>query len=373
MNMENILTSIAELQGRHAVKISIFGLVLTLILGMGLLNLRLETDFSKELPQDNPAIKLDNRVRDVFGGTDVVLVVAQLNHSSTSRYAVRDIRDQRVREMLLKLGNEIKDERGVDSVYPPPQYFKIPWLFSHSKNFFNKDYSSTLLYIYTSIGKSNDRIKALSNAIKQDIASISLPPGVRLRLTGMVIVRAKLLEILVSDAKLTIFFASIIILLVLTGINLLANKSIFRGMEIFIPLVLSLIWTLGTMGWLNIPLSVVTVGVGAMILGLGVEYSVFYVTRFEEERDKGKDYTTSLKIALNEVGRAIIGSSTTTIVGFLALLTASLPMLHHLGFTLALGIFYCVVAAIFLNPALLVVEKKVLNKLSLILPEMLKR
>jgi len=166
-------------------------------------------------------------------------------------------------------------------------------------------------------------------------------------------IRVVLMDALQSDSIFTICLAALSILIVL----LLISNPRSDGIVVFAPLVFGLTWTMGTMGWLNIALSIATVGVGAMILGLGVEYSVFYIERYNEEREKGYAQIKSLKRAMKEVGAAIIGSSTTVIVGFLALTLASMPMLQHLGATLAIGIFYCVVAAVGLNPALMIVHE----------------
>jgi hypothetical protein len=54
------------------------------------------------------------------------------------------------------------------------------------------------------------------------------------------------------------------------------------------------------------------------------------------------------------VGIGILGSATTTIVGFLALTLSVMPMLQHLGLSLALGIFYCLLAALFIEPVFII-------------------
>jgi len=126
-------------------------------------------------------------------------------------------------------------------------------------------------------------------------------------------------------------------------------------MGVFTPLLLTVVWTLGTMGWLRIPLSIGTVGIGAMILGLGVEYGIFVIKRYEEEKRKGKSPEEILGVVVPGVGLNITGSATTTIAGFLALLLATMPMVQKMGSTLALGIFYSYLGAIAVNPALIAI------------------
>lgn len=369
---EDMLEGIGEFQGRHANAIVIVALVLTLLLGMGVGNIRMETDLAKEMPKDMPIMKLQDKVSETFGGYDVVIVVISLDHSATQKDAVQDIRDPRVIKLITELGDQIGSENSVDSVNSLAQIFKqtgIPQTSAgvraildrvpESKSAFNKDYSATIIQVNANLGSQEQTVRNLEEAIRKDIDSSPVPPGVKVQLTGMPPIRVVLMDTLQSDAVFTICLAALSILIVL----LIISNPRSDGVVVFAPLVFGLIWTMGTMGWLNIALSIATVGVGAMILGLGVEYSVFYIERYNEEREKGYAQIKSMRLAMKEVGGAIIGSSSTVIMGFLALMLASMPMLQHLGATLAIGIFYCVVAAIGLNPALMVVHENVMHYL----------
>jgi hydrophobe/amphiphile efflux-3 (HAE3) family protein len=341
--------------------------MLTIFFAFGIIYLRIETDFQKELPQDNPAILLNNRVSDTFSGQDTMFVVVSLDPASKSKNAVRDIRDPRVISMLTALESEFADKSGVDKSQSVASVFrkgqmpstldqvklrleKVPG----SSGFFNRDYSSTIVSVFANVGSSPGKVAALNQDIRDSINEVPKPPGLKLSITGMPPVRVRIGQILVSDANYTTLLSSVLILALL----LVMTKPFTRGFLIFAPLVMALIWTIGTMGWLGIPLSMVTVGVGAMIMGLGVEYGAFYVSVYEDAREKGQSQNHALFIAQKEVGSAIFGSASTTVAGFLALLFASMPLMHHLGFALALGITYCFITALYFNPALIVTEEK---------------
>ena len=64
-----------------------------------------------------------------------------------------------------------------------------------------------------------------------------------------------------------------------------------------------------------------------------------------------------MKTTVYAIGTAVIGSGLTTIVGFGVLSFASVPMIQHLGQTLALGIAYCLLAALFVNPVFILLEE----------------
>jgi len=367
MSFDSALRWIARKQLEKAMEISVAALALTLFFTAGIYYIQLETDFTKELPQDNPAIVLNNRVRDTFSGQDSVFVLVRLDPDTKSAKAVYDIRDPRVVKMLQELEDEMADKPGVDKVQSAAALFsrnnppntlddvksrlaKVPG----SEQLFNRDYSATTVVVSANVGSSPQKVNSLTQDIKDSIAEVPKPPGVRMSVTGMPPVRVRIGQILVSDAQYTTVVASAIILLLL----LLTTRPAVRGFLVFNPLLMSLIWTLGTMGWLGIPLSMVTVGVGAMIMGLGVEYGAFYLSVYENNREKGKTEGESLYVSLKEVGAAIFGSASTTVAGFLALLAASMPLMHHLGTALALGITYCFITTLAFNPSIIVVEEK---------------
>src|SRR5574341_986551 len=86
-------------------------------------------------------------------------------------------------------------------------------------------------------------------------------------------------------------------------------------------------------------------------------FTVFVVSRYKEERDKRVSQLESMKTTVHGIGTAVIGSGLTTIVGFGVLSFTTMPMIQHLGQTLALGIAYCLLAALFANPVLILLAE----------------
>ncbi len=369
----NILKNLARFQYKYSFQIFVITIVLTIAIGLGIQNLRLQTDISKELPQDMDVIKLQNEVSDKFGGADTIMILIKLDENCNLENAPKDIRDPKIIRMLIALENEIRKEPYVNSVQSAGSFFaqpenvpdnielikqiltKIP----NSKMFFNRDYSATLMIISSDLGKSEEKIVHVVSKIREDVKSVEKPACVDVIITGNPPIRVILMDMLKHDMVFTTTVTAIIILFLL----ILIKRSITRGILVFTPLVLGLTWTLGFMGWLNVPLSVATVGIGAMILGLGTEYGIFLIERYEEEREKGKNQKEAIITALPSVGSGIIGSGTTTIVGFLALLLASMPMVQHLGETLALGIFCILFATIVISPAFILIEERFIEKM----------
>jgi predicted RND superfamily exporter protein len=219
--------------------------------------------------------------------------------------------------------------------------------------FFSKNYKMVLMTVNTDIGSGEEQIQNFNKILQEHIDNTPRPTGVKFGITGEPIIRMTIFDLLKRDAITTLVVSAVIILLLL----FVMERTYMHALLVFAPLSLGLIWTMGTLGWLGIPLSVATVCLSSMILGLGVEYGVFVLARYNEERDKNISQLDSMKTTVHAIGTAVIGSGLTTIVGFGVLSFASVPMMQHLGQTLALGIAYCLLAALFVNPVFILLEE----------------
>ncbi len=363
--LESNLKKLATMQREHTKLFAVFVILITISLGIGLKDLSINSDMRKEMPLELPIYKLNDRVSDKFGGADTVVIAVHLDESVNSKSAVRDIRDPRVIQSLIFLDEALRGENDVTSVTSPASLFRGKETASpeeiteklrnspQASMFFSSDRRTTLMLVAADIGSGEEKIQSFSRLIQEQIDYTPKPPGVKFSITGQPILRLTIFDLLKRDAVFTLLVAAGLIFLLLIAMQ----RSFTQALLIFIPLSLGLIWTMGTLGWLGIPLSIATVALSSMLLGLGVEYGVFVVSRYKEERNKTFSQLDSLKTTVYGIGTAVIGSGLTTIVGFGVLSFATMPMIQHLGQTLALGIAYCLLAALFANPVLILLAE----------------
>ncbi len=364
--LESFLDRVARVQYHFGALIIIAALIFTVFMGIGVTKVRMESDFMKEMPQQLPIFQLNNKITDKLGGQDVIIILFSIDEELDYRQAPRDIRDPVIVDYLITLEEELRKEPSLNSVVSAGTFLsQVPYndiddvkvmlsQIESASEFYSRDYRHTIMIIRTDIGSGSEATDDVTNLIDRKIMAVSTPPGVKATITGMPPLGSTILYYLQADAIKTITLAAGIILLLL----FLLQLSIRKGLVIFTPLAFGVIWTMGTLGWLGIKLSVATVGIGAMILGLGVEYGVFMLTRYVEERETGKNRYRSLRVAVPGVGSAVLGSGTTTIIGFIALTLSFMPMLQHLGLSLALGIFYCLIAAVFIEPVIIIMSSR---------------
>ncbi len=367
-----ILEKISELQYTHAKKIALLSIILTIILAFDLFNIRLQTDFNKEMPQDLDVIKLQNTVSDKFGGTEAILVLIQLDKEQYYSNSPSDIRDPKIIQTLISLEELIREDSKVSGIQSAGTVFTNLGFVPQTKEgvstilsqvpqtsaLFNKDYSATMMLVSVDL-EGEKEIENFISDLKEKVNLVEKPSGVKINITGNTPIRSVMLVLLQQDLYFTTMVAAIIIFILI----LLYKRSPSEAILVFVPLLIGLIWMLGIMGWLNFPLSIATVGVSAMILGLGTEYGIFLLERYQEERKKNKSIKESMIVALPAVGSGIIGSGATTIVGFLALTISIMPMLRNLGLILALGITCILIATILIAPVFVIIEEEVLREL----------
>jgi RND superfamily putative drug exporter len=113
---------------------------------------------------------------------------------------------------------------------------------------------------------------------------------------------------------------------------------------------LALIFGLGQLTTLSIFVLNITTLFG---LGLGVDYSLFIVSRFREELGRGRSVDEAVAIAIATAGRAVAFSGLTVSIGLFGLTFFSINMLHSVGIGGILVVALAVLAAITLLPAIL--------------------
>jgi predicted RND superfamily exporter protein len=93
-------------------------------------------------------------------------------------------------------------------------------------------------------------------------------------------------------------------------------------------------------------LNMVTIGMCAILIGLGVDFAILIFGRYQQARNEGRAHTPAIEEAVAKLGRAIFFGALTTAVGFMALLLANSGGFTQLGVLIAIGIL---VAGLFMT------------------------
>ena len=122
-----------------------------------------------------------------------------------------------------------------------------------------------------------------------------------------------------------------------------------------LPILLALVWVLGTMVLLGYSYNVITALITALSIGIGVDYTIHVTHRFIEEREHGgASVGEAMRRTMRTTGGALIGSALTTALGFVVLIAGPIPPMGQFGVLTAITVSYSLIAAIVVLPPMLV-------------------
>lgn len=360
------LYKFSKFQQKHFVILTFLILIFTAFMVIGATKMTIESDFAKFSPKGLPITDLNEEVIDQFSTDEGILIIIQLNED-TQIQSIKDIRDPQVIAFLNRFEQNLADEPFVESSFSIGNFFEEnPQSIEEVKNtlnnvpisgFISNDYSFTVMFIESSIGSSSEQIERATNRLNEIIEESSPPSDIKVIVTGEPSLGTKLFNLLISDS-IKILWLSIIFIFILLVITEFSFKKALMALT---PLIIGLIWTAGTLGWFDIPITVATAGLSAMLLGLGVEYSVFLIERYKEERDK-HTVEEAISRAVENVGASIFSSGATTAIGFFSLGLSIFPILAGLGISLGIGILMLFSSTVFVTPLVILYEDKLLKK-----------
>ena len=116
------------------------------------------------------------------------------------------------------------------------------------------------------------------------------------------------------------------------------------------PIVLVLIWILGTMALLDIPYGLITSIITALSIGIGVDYTIHVIHRYREEFSRVRNPEQAAIRTLATTGSALLGSALTTALGFGVLMFSPLAGIQQFGVTAAIAIAYSLLVSILVVP-----------------------
>ncbi len=219
-------------------------------------------------------------------------------------------------------------------------------------------YDATALRIsITLTGTESKEMNSLMDNIavyKEPIDSVSESAV----LTGGSVVGTIMLDVLNRSALNSLITTLIVCTLIMVIVFYIKEKSFMLGILTMVPVLLCVLWILGTMYVWGISLNIMTLMVTSLTIGIGVDYGIHISNRFTEDMKKFREIPDAMNSTVTNTGLALFGGAASTIAGFGLIGFATLPPVAQFGLITAMTILYSSVAAVYLLPTLLMMWAK---------------
>ena len=156
----------------------------------------------------------------------------------------------------------------------------------------------------------------------------------------------------------TLFTALPIAIIAAIILLVVAMRSFKYAIVTVIPVGLVAAWLYGIMYLFGFSLNFVTAMIGAISIGVGIDYSIHMTARFREEMKRNPTRLAAIMCAARGTGLALVASAISSIAGFVILGFAPMPMFAAYGQLTAAMILFALLASLIVLPSLLMVITK---------------
>lgn len=203
-------------------------------------------------------------------------------------------------------------------------------------------------------------LEMIHAALDEVRASPDFPEGLELGVTGSAAIGADMLlaaeQSIRNTERATIILVVVILLLVYRAVGLVAVPlaAITVSFVVAIDLLAMLAGAAQESSWFDFKVFKTTkIFIIVVLFGSGTDYCLFLIARYREEYQRGKPAAVALSDALGGVGRALLASALTTVVGLGTMVMADFGKFRNGGPAVALCLLVTLAACLTLAPALL--------------------
>ena len=300
-------------------------------------------DSKKNLLEKNRLLYMDlEDLREVNRRLDEHIELQKLKQSPL--YFALDDEEEQVLDF-----SDIEAKYQQDGAVVPEQYRQY---------FITKEGNGVILRLYPA-GLTTDVAfsQALIDHIDQTIAAIGperFHPSIECVYKGSFQNSANQFTIIIRDLKSTALYSIVGVLLLIT----LFFRQVIGSLFITLPLMMSLTWTFGVTYLAIGSLNMITVGLFAILFGLGIDFGIHIFARYREAHRRGMDIEQALTVTVRYTGKALATTAVTTSIAFYSLLLTDFKGFSEFGFIVGTGILFSLVAMVAICPAFIVLAER---------------
>lgn len=333
-----MLNKIAKFLTHHYGLVLLLALLLLIPSAIGALNTGVNYDILSYLPQELDSSKGQQVLEDPFHMAAVTMLVVE---GMPDKY-VSDLRDEI--ETVPGVNDAIWISNLLDITIPPDM---LP---DEIKSIFYSGDCTMIMVQYDKPGASDETMAAIDT-----IRSIA---NEHCFLAGISVFLKDTKDLVLQEMPIYTIVAVALSMLALT----LITEAWILPVVFMLGIGISVLYNMGTNVMLG-EVSYITKAIAAILqLGVTMDYSIFLLNRYIEEKPKFSDRRDAMSSAIVSAFVSLSGSSMTTIAGFLALCFMELKLGADLGFVMAKGVVLGVITVILVLPSIILLFDKVIQK-----------
>jgi predicted RND superfamily exporter protein len=203
-----------------------------------------------------------------------------------------------------------------------------------------------------SVVAAREALEPLVTELRTDLGSSDAEAVVEL--TGGPIVRQESLEAISRALQISLPIAVVLCFVIAAAFM----RSIRYGLVSIVPILMTVSLLYAFMELAGYSINVVTATIGAVSIGIGIDFAIHYAMRYREELGLAGNRHTAVRRAGEGTGVALLSSAASSAVGFFILSFAPMPMFAVYGLLTAVMITMAATATLLVLPSLLVTVTK---------------
>jgi len=256
---------------------------------------------------------------------------------------------------MLKIAEDFNNGQPLDNFQLALLYKELPDTFKTMiiKPYVSVEHNQLRYAIRVKDSEKSLRRNELVKKIKYDLINKLNLREDHVHLTGLLVLYNNMLQSLFESQILTLG----VVVIALMGMFLILFRSLKIALIAITPNLLAIGTVLGVIGWLNIPLDMMTITIAAISMGIAVDNTIHYIYRFRQEFDVEHNYVKTMFRCHTSIGFAIYYTSVTIIIGFSILALSNFLPTIYFGLLTGLAMLIALIGSLTLLPQLLIVFK----------------
>ena len=193
----------------------------------------------------------------------------------------------------------------------------------------------------------------------ENFAAKHFPEGYTIEATGTGEMEYRITDMIVSS-QITSLLISLGCVFIIIAVGF---RSGWAGALGAVPLIFTILLNYMVMGFAGINLDLVTSIIGSVAVGVGIDYTIHFLTTYKEEREKTDDLEEVTRMTFRKSGHGILANALAVGFGFLVLCFSKFVVLRYIGLLVAIVMFTSSFLAMTIIPGFLnVFEPKFISK-----------